>query len=294
MLRRRLRGSPKHDSPSLRRKLRQIVAERTEGRCAAINYRHAPHETVYEALGKLANVFQKSDEEVITFANRVRELGKRILDAFKREYDSISPTFVNSTDENLKRCFLRGLKSEIAVRIPSMHHNSLNALITKAIVIQKENDAIYQMRSGSYFLKRHKAQIDYENELLKSNGRSIPFQNKERIIVPARSRSRAYVIAMNPEIGEGYAPRLKFRGINGLYLGDALVRITNGKAHLDVITTNDRDVELVIPKIKIQELSSVSTTAPVGKPVQSKSKQSSSSDNRDDLSNSLNRLTKSF
>ncbi|CAK9812938.1 Retrovirus-related Pol polyprotein from transposon 17.6 [Anthophora plagiata] len=141
---------------------------------------------------------------------------------------------------------------------------------------------------GSDFLKRHKAHIDYENELLKSNGRSIPFQSNERIIIPARSRARAYVIATNPEIGEGYVPRLKFRGINGLYLGDALVKVINGKAHLDVINTNDRDVELVIPKIKIQEFSSVNTTAPVSEAVQFKSKSSNSPDNRDNPPNSLN------
>ncbi|CAK9811027.1 hypothetical protein ANTPLA_LOCUS7601 [Anthophora plagiata] len=142
---------------SLRNKLkgdarRSIIGTRFNRVSALVEHLrsiYAPHETVYEALGKLANVFQKSDEEVITFANRVRELGKRILDAFKREYNSISPTFLDNTDENLKRCFLRGLKSEISVRMPSMHHNSLNELITKAIVIQKENDAISQMRSLS-------------------------------------------------------------------------------------------------------------------------------------------------
>lgn len=110
---------------------------------------YAPHEAVYEALGKLSNVFPKSNEEVIAFANRVRELGKRILDAFKREYGTVSQTFITSADESLKKCFLRGLKSEISVRMLSVDSESLNELITKAIVIEKENDAISQMRGLS-------------------------------------------------------------------------------------------------------------------------------------------------
>ncbi|KZC15145.1 hypothetical protein WN55_07325 [Dufourea novaeangliae] len=110
---------------------------------------YAPHETIYEALRKLSSVFQKSNEEVIVFANRVRELGKRILDAFKREYGTISQIFVKNTEENLRKCFLRGLKSEISVRMSSEYSEILNELISRAIIIEKENDAISQMRGSS-------------------------------------------------------------------------------------------------------------------------------------------------
>ncbi|KZC11433.1 hypothetical protein WN55_02638 [Dufourea novaeangliae] len=48
-----------------------------------------------------------------------------------------------------KKIFLRGLKSEISVRMSSEYSEILNELISRAIIIEKENDAISQMRGSS-------------------------------------------------------------------------------------------------------------------------------------------------
>ena len=100
---------------------------------------------------------------------------------------------------------------------------------------------------------------------MECNGKSFPFETREHIVIPARSRTQSYVIAANPEIRQGYVPRLRVQGTDGVYLGDALVTVTNGKAYLDVINTNDRDIEIIVPKVKIQEVSYISETNKISK-----------------------------
>jgi len=45
--------------------------------------KYGSRETICEAQGRLAYLCQKKDERVVAYANRVRELGKRIFDAQK-------------------------------------------------------------------------------------------------------------------------------------------------------------------------------------------------------------------
>jgi len=72
-------------------------------------------ETIYEAQGRLAYLYQKKDKKVAAYANRVRELGKRILDAHKRETGQISLEFRESIDKHLKTSFLHGLNREVII-----------------------------------------------------------------------------------------------------------------------------------------------------------------------------------
>lgn len=60
-------------------------------------------------------LYQKKDEKVSAYVNRVRELGKRIIDAQRRETEMISPEFRNSIEEYLKTSFLRGLNKELII-----------------------------------------------------------------------------------------------------------------------------------------------------------------------------------
>lgn len=47
--------------------------------------KYGSRETVYEAQGRLAYLYQRKDERVVAYANRVRELGKRMPKTEKRD-----------------------------------------------------------------------------------------------------------------------------------------------------------------------------------------------------------------
>lgn len=67
--------------------------------------KYGPRETVYEVQGRLAYLCQKKDEKVVTYANRVRELGKRIIDAQKRETGQVTQEVRNSFEKHLQTSF---------------------------------------------------------------------------------------------------------------------------------------------------------------------------------------------
>lgn len=98
---------------------------------------YAPVETVYQVQGKLGSVYQKEHEDVISYANRVRDLGKRVLSAYTNEHGTVTKVFRDSTDESIKLSFIRGLKPDIESRIPSVH--TFSEAIATAIRIEKEN-----------------------------------------------------------------------------------------------------------------------------------------------------------
>jgi len=72
----------------------------------------------------------------------VRELGKRILDAHKRETGQISLEFRNSIDKHIKTSFLRGLNREIIISKEGMFEE----IESRAIDAEKELEAINMIR----------------------------------------------------------------------------------------------------------------------------------------------------
>lgn len=104
--------------------------------------KYGPRETVYEAQGRLAYLYQKKDEKVVAYANRIRELGKRILDAQKRETGEISIEFQNSIEKHLKTSFLRGLNKEII--IPK--EGTFAEVESRAIDAEKELETINMIK----------------------------------------------------------------------------------------------------------------------------------------------------
>lgn len=108
-----------------------------------LRIKYGPRETVYEAQGRLAYIYQKKDEKVTAYANRIRELGKRILDAHKRETGGISQEFRNSIDQHLKTSFLRGLNREIIIS----KEGTFEEIESRAIDAEKEIETINMIRS---------------------------------------------------------------------------------------------------------------------------------------------------
>ncbi|KAL0107437.1 hypothetical protein PUN28_015775 [Cardiocondyla obscurior] len=104
--------------------------------------KYGPRESVYEAQGRLAYLCQKKDEKVVAYANRVRELGKRILDAQKRETGEISEEFKKSVDEHLKTSFLRGINKEIIIN----KEGSFDLVEGRAIETEKELETSNMIR----------------------------------------------------------------------------------------------------------------------------------------------------
>lgn len=104
--------------------------------------KYGPRETVYEAQGRLAYLCQKKDEKVVAYANRVRELGKRILDAQKRELGQISAEIQNSIEKHLKTSFLRGLNKDIIIN----REGTFEEIESRAIEAEKELETMNMIR----------------------------------------------------------------------------------------------------------------------------------------------------
>ena len=104
--------------------------------------KYGSRKTVYEAQGRLAYLCQKKDEKVVAYANRVRELGKRILDAQKRETGQISFEFRNSIDKHLKSSFTQGLNKEIIIN----KEGTFEEVESRAIEAERELETANMIR----------------------------------------------------------------------------------------------------------------------------------------------------
>lgn len=106
--------------------------------------KYGSRETVYEAQARLAYICQRNDEKVSAYANRVREIGKRIIDAQKRQSNETSQDFNTSVEEHLKVCFLRGLNPEIPPKI--IKEGTFEELESRAIDAERELETIKAIR----------------------------------------------------------------------------------------------------------------------------------------------------
>jgi len=113
-----------------------------QGLVEFLRSKYGPRETVYEAQARLAYICQKGDEKVSSYANRVREIGKRIIDAQKRQSNDISQDFKKSIEEHLKICFLRGLNPEITIS----KEGTFEELESRAIDAERELEAVKMIR----------------------------------------------------------------------------------------------------------------------------------------------------
>ncbi|KOC59112.1 hypothetical protein WH47_10938 [Habropoda laboriosa] len=157
---------------------------------------------------------------------------------------SVNPSTKINQNEVL---LLRGITTQQVLTIGQVEVNVLGQFATFHVV---DNGFPISQEGiiGSDFLVQRKACINFGNKRLEYGTQVIPFESEERLIIPARSRTQAYVIVTNPE---------RLEGIEGVYFGDALITVNDSKAHLEIVNTNHRDFEIIIPKIKILEVSSI-------------------------------------
>ena len=98
---------------------------------------YAPAKTVHQLLGEMRNEYQRDNETVISFVNRIRDLGRRIIETQRVNTGNIEARFKASIESNSVECFKRGLKTEIEQRIENaedMQHIVENAIKAERLV----------------------------------------------------------------------------------------------------------------------------------------------------------------
>ena len=103
--------------------------------------------SIPQLLGELGNEFQRDRESVIAFANRVREIGIRILEVKKLEDGGrLDPILRASIDKTIVDSFRRGLKLEIEQRLPQLENEAVGDLVQNAITIERRLEAQRNLR----------------------------------------------------------------------------------------------------------------------------------------------------
>ena len=139
--------------PESERNLTKLIKSRLKGEARAAlsgqNYEtieqfknalkdfYAPSESVQQLLGNLGSEFQRDNESVLAFANRIRDLGNKILEARRVETGvSADSGFKSNTESNVIDCFKRGLKPEVSQRITEIRDTA--GIIKAAIKIERD------------------------------------------------------------------------------------------------------------------------------------------------------------
>jgi len=108
---------------------------------------YGPAKNVYQLQGELGCVYQKNEEDVVTYANRVKILGKQILEAHKTSGTGLSDQNIKgSLEKDMCKCFIRGLKPEIEHRIT--RNLSVQDTVADALRIERELQQMTDLRQG--------------------------------------------------------------------------------------------------------------------------------------------------
>lgn len=105
---------------------------------------YAPAKTTNQLLGELGNEFQRDSESVIAYANRMRDLVNRILEARRIEIGAVDQAFRTATENNVIECFKRGLRPEIEQRLPEAR--DIAGIVGNAIQVERNLEAKLALR----------------------------------------------------------------------------------------------------------------------------------------------------
>lgn len=115
--------------------------------------------TVKQLYGELGNEYQKENENVLTFANRIRDIGSRILEAQRLSVGEITQAFKTETQNDIIECFKDGLLPEIERKITEQEN--INNLIREAIKIEKKILVQNSRRQSNNEIKNYKRRDTY-------------------------------------------------------------------------------------------------------------------------------------
>lgn len=109
---------------------------------------YAPAKNMYQLQGELGTSYQKKDESVIGFANRLRDIGHQIVEAHEYERETLAEeAFLEDTEKSVVSCFLQGLKPEIEQRLANVPELNMNEMVKRAVKIEKQLSARGALRS---------------------------------------------------------------------------------------------------------------------------------------------------
>lgn len=109
---------------------------------------YTPIKTEWQLQGELGSIFQKENDTVVIFSNKLRKKGQEIVELFKVNNpectDEQLTACKNKISENIKECFLQGLKSDIDQRMPICA--TMHDAYDKAIEIERKLNAKSELR----------------------------------------------------------------------------------------------------------------------------------------------------
>ena len=108
---------------------------------------YSPARTTPQSLGELGHEFQIDHENVITFSNRIRDIGTRILDLHNSDNGGqIDANFRASVENTMIDSFKRELKFELEQRLGNEQIQDVNNLVQCAITIERKLEAERNLR----------------------------------------------------------------------------------------------------------------------------------------------------
>ena len=103
--------------------------------------------SVEQLLGELGNEYQREKDTVIAFANRIREIGNRIIESETVLKGEITQQFRSSIENSIVECFKSGLKPEIEQRLGDI--TDVNEVVKEAIKIERKLITQDNLRRGN-------------------------------------------------------------------------------------------------------------------------------------------------
>lgn len=84
--------------------------------------------------------YQKDSDTVIVFANRIREIARKILEAKRvATGDEVTSAFKAKVDLSCAECFKRGLKPELEVKVQAA--DTLGEVLKSALEAERNENA---------------------------------------------------------------------------------------------------------------------------------------------------------
>lgn len=148
------------------------------------------------------------------------------------------------------------------VGITSRRTCTLGSVITKIlnheVEFQVVNDDVLTRFDGILGTDalRGCGRVDLINQNLQWYDHEIPLEDQEKMRLEARKKRICYIKVKNPEIGSGYVSIIEIK--KGVMTGNALVSVTeDGRACIEIINSNEQDVEVSVPEVVIEEFEQV-------------------------------------
>lgn len=101
---------------------------------------YIPNKSLFQLQGELGRIYQKENEPVIEFVNRLRKKGHEIVECHKAENPDATAAalgeFKTKIDSSIANCFMQNLVNEIDQRMPVC--NTVEDALTNAMKIEKK------------------------------------------------------------------------------------------------------------------------------------------------------------